>query len=138
MSVEVQIYESLVELLQAFVLDRSPELTVAYPGVAFTPPDAGQWLEVRMFPNETQTYGLANSGVFVHRGFLQVTVCERPGGGISAGMTLAGEVVEAFDKGTEASPALVTRRPWISSVLSQPDRTMYPVTIPYEATAYGS
>jgi hypothetical protein len=136
-NVEAEIYESLIELLQAFVLDRSPELPVAYPGVTFTPPDNGQWLEVRMFPNETQNYGLANTGVFIHRGFMQVTVCERPGGGITAGLALAGEVVDAFDKGTEASPALVTRRPWISSVLSQPDRTMYPVTIPYEAAVNG-
>jgi hypothetical protein len=133
MDVDAQIYEAFVAHLQTFVNSFSPPYPVAYPAVSFTPPNDGQWLEVRFFPNETINYGLANEGPFQHRGLLQVMVCERPGGGITVGMLVADAVITHFDKGTALDPARVERRPWLSNIVHEPEKTLYPVTIPYEA-----
>lgn len=130
--VDADIYGAFAVLVNTFAASLSPSLTVSFPGRDFTPPDSGQWLEVRFFPNETLNYGLANSGPSDHRGFVQVTVCERTSDtGIVSGLTLAGAVVTEFAKGTTAGDATVERKPWISSVVTMDDRLCYPVTIPY-------
>jgi hypothetical protein len=137
MDVDAQIYEALVAHLQDFVNQFSPPYKVGYPGVNFTPPNSGQWLEVRFFPNETQNYGIADEGPHDHRGFFQVMVCERPGGGITVGTMVADAVIAHFDKGTVVEPARINRRPWLSNIVHAPERTLYPVSIPYEASVLG-
>lgn len=126
---QAAIYDAFAELVSDFAAQLSPPLPVAFPGVSFTPPASGRWLEVRWFPNETWTYGLQDTAPCVAlSGIGQVTVCERIGGGL-AGMDIAGEVVDWFAKGREFGAGRVEVQPWISSVLQEPDRTMYPVTV---------
>lgn len=124
------ILNNFAEHLALFAAEFSPPLPVSYPNVAFTPPATGVWLELRWFPNETRTYGMQDtSPCAVLTGFGQVTVCERTGAGIVGGLGIAGAVVDWFAKGTSFGVARVEVQPWVSSVLQEDDRTMYPVTV---------
>lgn len=130
---EAQIWDAFAESLATFAATFSPPLPVSYQGVHFNPPDDGAWLELAFFPNETETRGLANDCDFIHQGFAQVAVCTRKGEGITAGLTIAGQVLEHFAKGTGVGPALLERKPWVSAVVQMDDKSMFPVTIPYRA-----
>lgn len=123
-------YDAFATMVGAFAATRS--LPVAYPGVPFTPPTSGEWLEVRWFPNEPVEYGTANDGPRLHRGFGQVSVCYRPGRGIAPGEALAADVIEAFGKGTDIGPVRVYKQPWQTGPLVQDERISHPVTIPWE------
>lgn len=125
------IYNDFAGRVSAFAAEFSPALPVAFPGVPFEPPSAGQWLEVRWFPNETQNYGWEDDAPSLAQGMGQVSVCYRPGGGIVAGLALANLVVAEFPKGTVLQDVRVYRKPWISSVIEQPQMVMHPVTIPW-------
>lgn len=127
------IYDDFAVEVSAFAITLSPPLPVSYPGLPFTPPASGYWLEVQWFPNETQNYGIAFDGPSVLRGFGQVSVCTRPGTGLVKPMDLAGLVIETFDKGTRIGDALVYRKPWASSVIQDNERLMIPVTIMWQA-----
>lgn len=133
MSVESDIFEGVFSLLAQSAI----ALPIAYPGVAFTPPaDGSGWIEVRLFPNETTEVGLANDGPVVHRGFAQVNVVARPGGGIVDPVAIASAVAELFAKGAQLSlVATVYRKPWISALVddTQAGKMFVPVTIPYRA-----
>lgn len=135
--IDADIYNDFAEAVAVFAAATSPPLPVSYPGVHFTPPDAGAWLEVRWFPNETQNWGIGNDGPSVMQGFGQVSVYYRPGAGIVDGLLLAGAIVDAFPKGTQLARASVQRKPWISAVVSDGDKVFHPVTIPYKATVNG-
>lgn len=125
------IYNDFALKVLAFAAEFSPGMRAGFPGVNFTPPSTGSWLEVRWFPNETQNYGLANDAPALMQGFGQVSVCYRPGGGIVAGLALAKLVIDAFPKGTIFEDVRVYRKPWVSSVLEQPQMVMHPVSIPW-------
>lgn len=133
MSTDAAIYSAFAVLVTSFAAGLSPPLPVAYPGIPFTPPTTGEWLELAWFPNETQNYAMDNAAGAVHSGFFQVAACERPGAGIMVGATLAGAVVSAFPKGTAFSGATVERKPWISSVLVMDEKLIYPVTVRYRS-----
>lgn len=109
-------------------------LPVAWPGIAFTPPDAGEWLEVLWFPNETQNVTLGNDGS-QHRGFGQVSCCMRAGVGIEPVMVRAEAIIALFAKGTTLGAARVERKPWMSTILTAGDRVSAPVTIRYSTGA---
>jgi hypothetical protein len=130
-STEADLYDAFATAFATFAAGLSPALPVSWPGIHFTPPDEGSWLELRLFPNETQNYGLADDAPALHQGMLQVGVCTRPGGGIVDALQVAGAVVAAFPKGTQVGPVSVQRKPWISGVLTESDRIVHPVTIPY-------
>lgn len=125
------IFDAFAELLAAFAAGQSPALTVAYPGIGFTPPTAGEWLELVWIPNETQNYGIADDGPSLLQGLAQVNVCYRPGHGIVRGLALCDAVVIAFAKGTEFAEMRVYRKPWVASVIEDPERVMHPITIPW-------
>ena len=129
--VDADIYGAFAVLIEAFAQNASPALTVSYPGIDFTPPAEGEWLEMRFFPNETQNVGLADDGPSAHRGFVQLTACHRPGVGIVSGITLAGAIIAQFAKGSTIGNATVEKKPWLSSVVTMDDRICHPVTIPY-------
>lgn len=116
-------------LLATFATSNS--LTVSWPGVPFTPPESGSWLEMAFFPNETINLALGNDGS-QYRGFLQVSCCCRAHGGDGIAVTLADSVIAAFPKGTALGIAKVERKPWASTVLIAPDRISVPVTVPYQ------
>lgn len=125
------IYDGFCDLLAAFAAQFSPPLSVAYPGIGFTPPSAGQWLELVWIPNETENYGTADDDPSLLQGLAQVNVCYRPGPGIVGGLALAKQVIAAFGKGTEFAGMRVYRKPWVASVIEDPERVMHPVTIPW-------
>lgn len=127
------IYEAFAERLTLFAGEYSPALPVAYPGIAFTPPDGGVWLQLRWFPNETSNYGVQNDGGSTLQGFGQVTVCSRPQS-IVAALEVADSCVAYYAKGTTLASAKVERPPWASSVLEEPDRIMVPVTVRWRGT----
>jgi hypothetical protein len=135
MSVEADIYNAFAEQLASFaaIQQEQPELRVAWPGVTFTPPDAGMWLEASWHPNRTENYGIGNEGPSTLRGFGQVNICIRPGSGTAPLHRMAGELIRHFAKGTALAPARVYQRPYESNVLDAPDRTVVYVTIPYRA-----
>lgn len=129
MTTETSIFDAFATTLAIFATAQS--VPVAWPGVAFTAPGSGQWIEMAWFPNETLNMGFGNDGPSNHRGFGQLSCCCRPGVGIEAVMTLAGNAIAAFAKGTALGPARVERKPWASTVLVAGDRISIPVTVPY-------
>lgn len=131
MSIDSDIYDDFAELVGTFAAGLSPPMAVSYPGISFTPPAEGMWLEVRWFPNETQNYGIPNAGPFLMQGFGQVSACYRIGSGIVGGLSVAGAIVSALGKGTVLGRVKVERQPWISAVITEDDRLMHPITIPY-------
>lgn len=125
------IYDDFAGKVGAFAAQFSPPLPVAYPGVNFDPPSSGAWLEVQWFPNETQNYGTADNAPSLLQGFGQVSVCYRPGGGIVSGLALATLIIAAFGKGAVLQNVRVYRKPWVSNVISDPERISHPITIPW-------
>lgn len=129
-----QIYQAMIDRLNTFIATLSPVPTVKYPGVEFDPPATGRWLEVAFFPNRGEDYALAETDEpRDYRGFLQVTVAERRGGGIPGGLALAGQIETEFARGTSISPARVSEAPYLSAVIELTDRNLYPLTIRYHA-----
>ncbi len=125
------IYDAFCDLVGAFAAQFSPPLQVAFPGVGFKPPTSGQWLELVWIPNETQNYGLGDDGPSLLQGLAQINVCYRPGPGIVGGLALAKQVIAAFGKGTGFAGMRVYRKPWVASVIEDPERVMHPITIPW-------
>jgi hypothetical protein len=124
---DTAIYEGFAALVETFAAAQG--LPCAYPGVGFTPPTEGAWLELQWFPNQTQNYGIGDDGPFLRQGFGQLSACYRPGGGIVTGTRLTDQIIAAFGKGTEFAGARVYRLPWTSSIIPDPERIMHPVTI---------
>lgn len=120
--------------LMQLVNDAGLGVLVSWPGVNFTPPDTGNWLEVRLFENEPTNYGMANDATETDRGILQVAAVGRPGTGIIALDTLAQSIQAAFPKGTQIlGPIRVTRQPWRLGDIVEDDRVKIPVTIYYSS-----
>lgn len=126
-----EIYDAFCDLLNAFAAQLSPALTIAFPGIGFTPPTSGMWLELVWIPNETQNYGIEDDGPSLLQGLAQVNVCYRPGPGIVDGLAMAKQVIAAFGKGTTFATMQVYRKPWVASVIEDPERVMHPVTVPW-------
>lgn len=58
MSNDGNIYSAFAAAIATYATANS--LPVAWPGINFTPPTTGSWLEVAWFPNQTADKGLAN------------------------------------------------------------------------------
>jgi len=105
---------------------------IAWPGVNFTPPGSGIWLDVTVFENDPLQDFLANDGPSLAVGLLQVMVVDRPGRGSLAADTAASAVMSALPKGTRISTsAKVNRHPYRMSDDVTDDKLTVPVTIPY-------
>lgn len=129
------IYDAFAARVSAFAASLTPALPVAFPGVPFTPPATGRWLEVRWFPNETTTYAIQDDPpCIVFAGMGQISVCERVGAGL-AGLSVANAAVEYFPKGTLLGVGRVEVQPWVSNVIQEPDRIAYPVTVRWRGVA---
>lgn len=112
-------------------------LPCSYPGLGFTPPANGPWLELQWFPNQTQNYGMGYDGPSLLQGFGQLSACYRPGGGIIVGTKITDQIIVAFAKGTAFAGVRVYRKPWTSSIIQDPERIMHPVTIPWRGFVSG-
>lgn len=52
------IYNAFAAIVGTYAASKS--LPVAWPGINFTPPATGAWLEVAWFPNQTMDKGFGN------------------------------------------------------------------------------
>ncbi|GGO89022.1 hypothetical protein GCM10011348_45800 [Marinobacterium nitratireducens] len=116
------------------VSDAAFGVPISWPGVDFTPPNSGHWIEVRLFENDPTSYGLANDAAETDRGILQVSACGRPGKGLVGIDTLADQIKAAFPKGTRVSGSIkVTRKPSSAGDIVEGDRVKIPVSIYYSS-----
>lgn len=116
------------------VSDAGFGVPISWPGVNFTPPNTGNWVEVTLFENEPTNYGIANDDEESPRGILQVTACGRPGRGLVALNTLAEQIQAAFPKGARIEGQIrVTRQPWRLGDITEDDRVKIPVSISYSS-----
>lgn len=132
---DTAIYDAFAGLVGEFV--AAIGLPCSYPGLGFTPPANGPWLELQWFPNQTQNYGMGDDGPSLLQGFGQLSACYRPGGGIIVGTTITDQIIVAFAKGTAFAGVRVYRKPWTSSIIQDPERIMHPVTIPWRGFVSG-
>ena len=105
---------------------------VAWPGIDFTPPASGIWLEPMVMPNTGIDNGLAPTDGTVPQGLFQVSVFDRPGRGILAVNRAADAVKAAFVKNATITGLVrVQRNPWSFEIEPDGDRLSVIVTIPY-------
>jgi len=105
---------------------------VAWPGIDFTPPSSGIWLEPMVMPNTGIDNGLAPTDGTVPQGLFQVSVFDRPGRGILAVNRAADAVKAAFLKNATITGLVrVQRNPWSFEIEPNGDRLSVIVTIPY-------
>ena len=125
-----QIQKALNDLL----ISASLGYDIAWPGLNFTPPESGVWLEVTFLPNRGIDDGLANDSDVVPQGIYQVMAVTRPGNGLFPVTNAAQSVIDALPKGTNISGLVrVHRHPYQGSAIKDSDRVMIPVTIEYSS-----
>ena len=105
---------------------------VAWPGVPFTPPASGIWIEPQVLPNQGLDNGLSASDAVVPQGLAQFIVWTRPGGGMLAVTSAAEALAAAFPKNGILSGLIrIQRAPWLTVLDSEPDKVGVLVTVPY-------
>ena len=117
-----------------FNLLRSANLgyAIAWPGVNFTPPGTGIWLEVAFFPNQGIDDGLPYNSSVTPIGIFQVSAVGRPGSGVIPLEAAADAIRGAFARGTTiTTPVRVSRAPYNMSLIETDDKIFIPVSIPY-------
>ena len=103
---------------------------VAYPGITFTPPASGRWLEIYHAPNDLDP-DLTGDHI-VRRGFFTINVCGRPNSGAVPLYALAESVAAQWPKETAITTGVFcTRRPLQLSLVADDDRIQVPVSIAY-------
>ena len=123
-----QIAQALFSTLQA----GAPGYPIGWPGLEFTAPTTGPWLEVQFMPNQGIDNGLAPTDVTVPQGIFQVNVFARPGDGIIGMNAIADDVKALYPKNATITGLVrVQRRPYSMEIEGDPDRMMVMVTIPY-------
>ena len=130
------IYQAFCTKVAAFAASQSPELTVAWPGIQFDPPQTGNWLEVSWFPGPSRNYGIADEGPTELIGMGQVSVLSRPGEGIDPALALVDALIADLPKGTQLDSVRVETQPWASTTVTGDDRLSVPVTIRYRGIVY--
>jgi len=111
----------------------SPALPVAYPGIAFTPPADGRYLDATFLPNRPANEPVGFNHQIVRRGLFQIAVLWPVGVGQVAPVDIGGQVAAHFARGTvirrNGVVVSVLNAPWTSPPLQEPDRVRVPVTI---------
>ena len=93
MTVEEKIEAGLFAYAAALDLNGDPPL--AWPNIAFTPPD-GPYVQVVHFPNRNARVVVNSDGPHLRQGILQMTVVAPLDGGPSDATALAGAIAEYF------------------------------------------
>jgi hypothetical protein len=105
---------------------------IGWPGVEFTPPGDGAWLEVAFFPNQGLDEGLPYNSSVTPMGLFQVSAATRPGSGVIGLEAVADSIRGAFPRGTViTSPVRVSRAPYNMQLIETDDKIFIPVSIPY-------
>lgn len=103
----------------------------SYPGLSFTPPDTGEWLEVTFLPNRGVDDRLANDGHVSPQGIYQIVCVSRPQSELQL-RTVAEQVMAAFPKGAPISGNVrVGSHPYTGTLRVEGDRMSIAVTIEY-------
>lgn len=112
---------------------------IAWPGVDFTPPASGTWVEVKHFPSEPDNPWLGNDEPVDFTGYMQVTACGKKGQGIMPVKRVADDVVGHFPKGTKMTSngvlVKIERQPGALSVIEDNGQIRIPVPVRYRAIA---
>ena len=104
---------------------------ISWPGINFTPPTSGAWLEVTFLPNRGVDDRLANDGHVSPQGIYQIVCVSRPQSELQL-RTVAEQVMAAFPKGTPISGNVrVGRHPYTGTLQTEDDRMSIAVTIEY-------
>lgn len=123
------IYDAFAASVTAFAQNYTPELPVAYPGINFSPPDTGLWLELICFWNGSINYGLADDAPAVQQGYFRIIAWSRQGGGLMAAQELADDIEAAFPKGSEFDTARMYKMADKSGPVEDDDRIGVPVSL---------
>lgn len=124
-------YDEFCTLAGAFA--AAQQLPIGFPGVKFTPPATGHWLEVTWSPGPGQNYGLADGAPSLLQGVAQISVCGRPAEtGLMPWTRIADAAVAAFGKGTTFGPVRVYRKPYQSAPITGAAWIMVPVTVMWQ------
>ena len=121
-------------ILEAFLTHlgtMSNGIPIAWPGINFTPPDSGYWLEAKHFPGDPENISWEAGSKNAYRGFCQVSVYTRPGSGEIGLSGLAEDVIAHFPKGLQLAGVRVRKRPHQSPSITNDGKTFIPVTIYY-------
>lgn len=130
--VDSQVWDAFCTRLESFVLSASPPIPYITQGVLDDPPNTGEWLEARFFPNETISAGFTEDGPFDFSGFCQIEVNTRPGSGIMGILALTKLLQDHFMMETVLGPAYVNREPTKSGTpIQSPERLTYVVSVYY-------
>lgn len=116
----------------ARAIGQARSVPVAYPGVDFTPPDSGLWMELLVFWNGSQDYAVGR--VAVGRGFFRLMVCTRPGAGLVPVTQLSEAIIAYFPKGTLLGPARTDSTPSTGGPIITSDKLIIPVTVQFRST----
>ena len=131
-TIQSDIETALFSHLETLV--TSPVTDIAYPNVKFKP-GTKPYLQVLMFPAETNTHLLGATAPKVYLGHIQITVISKIGKGTAESAKIAGQVVDHFKMGTRVTEgtlrAHVPRQPSINPSFTQKEAFYTPVRIPY-------
>lgn len=137
-AVEAAIPRALMRKLAQFAAAQSPVLTVSWPSLEFTPPDANktvQWLRATVLPAETVTLGIGVGDSNQHYGIFQVDVFQGQGLGEPAPVRLAADVIAYFPRGLRLTldgfNVDVIRSPYRGPLMKDDPWVMLPVRVPY-------
>lgn len=128
MTTDTQIFDALSSALD----DSALTYPVQWPGVKFTPPDSGVWLELFFQPNADIDNGLGYNDETIPQGFLTIMVMTRPGSGIVGLMTAIDELRDIYTKGLILSGLVrIVRKPSLLDFEPEPDRIGVGLSIEY-------
>jgi len=119
----------LSAVTRARTLANSPP--ISWPGVNFDPPNAGIWLEMTHFPNQSINLSWDSDSANEFFGFIQILVLDRPGKGIVNITAQAELIIDHFPKGLLMGGVRVQKRPYIAPAVKDGNRLFIPITIPY-------
>lgn len=134
--IEAVILDGLLTRLGTLTL--SPVMTVAYPGLNFTPPSAG-YLSVQHFPADAFQIELGDTGRNRFIGNLQVSVFKKAGVGLFPAQEAAAAIAAHFKRGLVITSGSILIRidtpPIVTAAIMDDPYVQIPVTIRYLADA---
>lgn len=128
----------LIETALAMTIS-SPALPIYQQGLNELSSNEKDYLSIEFVPNDTINRAVGNDDASVHQGFLQVTVVGSAGKGTVRLHDLAGQVIEAWKKGTTlygtGFKLKVPRKPSERGPIKDGKNWRVPVLIPYQVIA---
>lgn len=105
---------------------------VAWPGVDFTPPDTGIWIEPVIIRGDGIDIGLPMDSLYMPNGTFRIGVCTRPGNGVVAVAAVAETIAATLVKGTRfADGTFIVNQPKVQAAIIEPHRITMPVSMAY-------